>query len=431
MTAPANPLRPAMPASTPVRRVAYVVKRYPRYSETFIVNEILAHEEAGLEVTIFGLKAPNDTHFQDAISRVRAPVHLLPGKGLKPKSFWQRLAEAGPLLPRVQAYLPEALEEDVVHVHQAMTLAQTIREQRIEHVHAHFGSSPATVARLAARFAGVSYSFTAHAKDLYHASVDRGAFLRRHVDCDALVTISEFNRRHLLEDCGLAVDRVELVYNGLDLDRFAWAPAARERPRILGVGRLVEKKGFGDLLEACARLASDGLDFDCRILGGGPLEAELRARIERLGLGDRVELLGPLPQEETRRLLSEATVFAAPCVVASDGDRDGVPTTILEAMALGVPVVSTDVTGIPEVVRDGRTGVLVPQADPKRLADALRQLIEQPAHGRALARAARRLIEERFDVRKSTARLREVFALARARAQARDGRRARPWSDPA
>ncbi len=391
-------------------RVAYLVKRYPRFSETFIVNEILAHEDAGLELDLYSLKPSNDTHFQNAISRVRAPLELLSTKSLKASTLWHTLGELRKRGLRIPApIVDEILREPVTLAFQAIVLAQRICERRIQHIHAHFGTSPATVARLAAGLAGVGYSFTAHAKDLFHESFCRKRFVDRHFDSATIVTISEFNRRFLLEDCGFAPGSVHVVRNGLDLDVFRYARNRHERRGILAIGRLVEKKGFGDLILACAHLRELGVDFQCRIIGTGPIEHELREKIEATGLADRVQLLGALPQETARAILKESAVFAAPCVVASDGDRDGVPTTILEAMAVGVPCVATDVTGIPEVVVEMETGLIVGQRDPKGLARSIQRLLADQDLARRLSKAARKKIEKEYDARVNTARLRDLF----------------------
>jgi glycosyltransferase involved in cell wall biosynthesis len=178
---------------------------------------------------------------------------------------------------------------------------------------------------------------------------------------------------------------------------------------ILAVGRLVEKKGFGDLIEACGILERQGRRFGCRIVGAGALAADLQGRIHRWGLADRVELVGPRPQNEVIEEMRNAAVLAVPCIVGQDGDRDGLPNVIQEAFALGTPVVSTDVTGIPEVVRDGETGLQIPQRDPQALAHALERLLLDPALRVRLARGARRLIEAEFDIRRNSARRRALF----------------------
>ena len=199
----------------------------------------------------------------------------------------------------------------------------------------------------------------------------------------------------------------------LDLERFAYLPPDKRPPLILGAGLLVEKKGFDDLIEACAILLGREHEFACKIVGAGDQEGELKARIARRGLTDRVELLGPRPQGELVRLVREAAVFAAPCVVGRDGNRDGLPTVLLEAMALGTPCVSTDVTGIPEVVRDAETGITVSQREPASLAEAIARLLVDPDLRVRLARRARRLIESEFEVNRNASSLREMFRMAR------------------
>ena len=402
-------------------RIGYVVKRYPRYSETFVVNEILAHERAGLELDIFSLRAPNDTHFQDVIARVRAPVTCLSplsevltadsfvADTLKVPSFWEILHRASDVLPGLWSRLETARGEEPGDVYQALLLARETRLRGIRHLHAHFASSATTVARLAAGFACLPYSFTAHAKDIFHESVRPEHLRRKLSDAAAVITVSDYNVQHLRTTFGAAAARVQRIYNGLDLEQFPYE-SPRERPRrIVAVGRLVEKKGFADLLAACALLARRGEDFHCQVIGTGPLAADLRARIERLGLQRHVELLGPRPQGEVVRCIQGAAVLAVPSVVGTDGNRDGLPNVIVEAMALGTPCVATDVTGIPEVVRDGETGVTVPQRDEAALAKAIERLLADGTLRVQIAARARRLIEREFDIRESAARLRAIF----------------------
>jgi glycosyltransferase involved in cell wall biosynthesis len=402
-------------------RVGFVVKRYPRYSETFIVREILAHEQAQLAIDIFALRPPNDGSFQDLIARVRAPVHYLylPAEGLIAEDlaaatltvsyFWRALAEASELMPGLWAALAEGRCEEPRHVYQAVMLAREVRQRGIHHLHAPFASDAATVARLAAHFAGVSYSFTARAKDIFHESVRPDDLRKKLRDAAGVVTVSDYHLDYLRRTYGQLAARVQRIYNGLDLDEFPYE-TPRDRPaRIVAVGRLVEKKGFADLIDACAVLARRGCAFSCRIIGNGVLKADLQAQLERLGLQGRVELVGPRPQNEVVKEVQSAAVLAAPCIVGKDGDRDGLPNVIQEALALGTPVVSTDVTGIPEVVRDGETGLQVPQQDPSALATALERLLTDCELRVELASRARRFMEAEFDIHRNTARRRAVF----------------------
>ena len=293
-----------------------------------------------------------------------------------------------------------------------MLLAREVRQRGIHHLHAPFASHAATVARLAARFAGISYSFTARAKDIFHESVQPDDLRRKLRDAAGVVTVSDYHLDYLRRTYGSLAERVQRIYNGLDLQEFRYE-SPRDRPaRIVAIGRLVEKKGFADLIDACALLARGGRSFSCRIIGHGVLQNELRSQIERLGLQKYIELIGPRPQSDIIKEVQNAAVLAAPCIVGKDGDRDGLPNVIQEALALGTPVVSTDVTGIPEVVRDGETGLQVPQRDPAALAAALERLLTDRDLRVELASRARRFMETEFDIRRNTARRRAIFQAA-------------------
>lgn len=401
-------------------RIGYVVKRYPRYSETFIVNEVLAHEAAGLAVEIFSLRPPCDTHFQDRIARVRAPVQYLTLESTRSAGFWRTLGRAAETLPDLWQTLGAARREDVALVHQALLLAGQMRDRGISHLHSHFATESTTVARLAARFAGATYSFTAHAKDIYHENASFEDRREKLQEAAGVVTVSDYNLRYLRNTFGSAADRVRRVYNGLELNEFSYTPPTDRPPLIVAVGRLVEKKGFDDLVRACALLVERGTRFRCRIIGAGELEQALRRQIGELGLENWVEMLGPRPQAEVIRLVREAAVLAAPCVVGGDGNRDGLPTVLLEAMALGTPCVSTAVTGIPEIVRDGETGRLVPERDPDALASAIVPLLSDSSLRVRLAEQARGLVEREFDIHRNAAAIRSMFCET-SRAASRGG----------
>jgi colanic acid/amylovoran biosynthesis glycosyltransferase len=412
-------------------RVAYVVKRYPRYSETFIVREILAHERAGMTVEIFSLRPPNDGYFQDLIARVRGRVNYLylPADGHLPEPlagatltaahFWRALREASAILPDFWSTLEGMRDEQARDLYQALQLAREVRQKNLQHIHAPFASDAATVTRLGARLAGVTYSFTARAKDIFHESVHSDDLRRKLRDAAGVVTISDYHLDYLRATYGPLAAQVQRIYNGLDLDEFPYSPPNNRLPLIVAVGRLVEKKGFNDLVEACALLAARHRDFTCRIIGNGKLKGALEKQILRSGLEQCVELVGPLPQADVITEMQRAAVLAVPCIVGEDGDRDGLPNVIQEALALGTPVVSTDVTGIPEVVRDGETGLQVPQRDPAALAAALERLLVDGQLRVKLATAARRLIETDFNIHRNTERRRAIFRAAVAEGSSR------------
>ncbi|SMY10667.1 glycosyltransferase [Brevibacterium jeotgali] len=386
------------------RRTAYVVKVYPRFSETFIVTEILAREAAGDSLDIFALRPTTDVRFHPELARVKAPVHFVP-RPRKMSEGWETIGVATAHLPgfaqRWADLLPELTAYPADDVHQAVWIALELHRRGITHLHGHFGSLAGQTAELAALLAGVTFSVTTHAKDLFHDSVDPDRLRLLLSRAHHTVTISSYNLDHLAQLAPDSADRVHLVYNGLELDRFPYrAPRRVDQTtplQIVGVGRLVEKKGFADLISAALRLRDGGIPVHVRIAGDGDQREALTDMISEAEADDVVTLLGAVTQVEVVDLLRDADVFASPCVVGADGNADGLPTVLLEAMAIGVPCVASTVTGIPEAVRDEDTGLLHAPGDLDGLVRALTRLAD-PAFDRAgMARRARSLIEARFD----------------------------------
>ena len=390
------------------KTIGYIVKRYPRYSETFIVNEILAHERAGVKLEIFSQYGPVDAHFQDIISQVRSPVHYLKGSSPSGQALWELFQQAACSLPDFWTKLKAVGKTEVRVLAQAIQLALLVKARRITHLHAHFASGPATVSRLAAKFAELPYSFTAHAKDIFHQDVVAGELQEKMRNAKAVITVSDYNLRYLqrLEP----QSQVVRIYNGLPLQDFAFETPRHRPAKVVAVGRLVEKKGFTYLLDACACLKAAGLKFDCEIIGTGELEEALANKITQLNLEDSVTLTGALPQRQVKERLRLAAVFVAPCIVAADNNQDGLPTVLLEAMALGTPCISTDVTGIPEVLWHEETGLMVEQGNSAHLADAIHRLLMDADLRTALAIRARAVIEQNFDSDKNAALQRQVFS---------------------
>lgn len=397
----------------PVNRVAYVLKRYPRYSEAFVVNEILAHEIAGLEICIFALRPPSDPHFQEAISRVQAPVVYLSADHVRADALWSTLYEVGSQIPRTWRQLNACGDASGSELYQALLLARELVARQIDHVHAHFATTAATVARLSSLFTDTPYTFTAHAKDIFHESVVRSELRQKIESAAGVVTVSDFNVHFLSEEFPDCSCKLRRIYNGLDLQEFRFAKPVQRQPKIVAVGRLVEKKGFESLIDACGLLRQAGIVFDCEIIGGGELELTLSSHIEQLKLESRVRLVGPRPLNYVKEAIRQAAVLAVPSVTASTGDRDGLPMILLEAMSLGTPCVATSVTGIPEVIRNEETGLLVPEGRPEALASALKALLSDIDLRVAVASAARCVIEANFEVHRNAEALREFFGNCR------------------
>lgn len=384
--------------------IAYVLKRFPRFSETFILNELLAHEASGSQAHVFSLLDPPDEPRHARLADLNAEITVLKsvGKG--------QIGEPGP--GDAAMFSGKTPAEIGALQAKARVVGLAAAQMGITHLHAHFGSDATTVACLAARYIGGSYSFTAHARDIYHTYVstkaDAAMRFAKLSEAAFVVTVSDYNAGHLRALCPEA--RVVRIYNGIDLAAFRSAHPVRQVPgRLIAVGRLVPKKGFGILLEACAILKARNVAFDVSLIGSGPLEDELRAGIVRLALQGRVRLEGALPQERLIGRMATAEAAVLPCIVTESGDRDGLPTVLLEAMARGLPVVTTTVAGGPEIVEDGVTGRLCAPGDPTALADALQAVLADSDAAWAMGRAGRGRAERLFDLTANAAALRVLL----------------------
>jgi len=395
------------------RHIGYVLKRFPRISETFVAAEVIELGRQGERVTIFAVSRPDEPFTHAFLHELKARVVYLPHRPLREPARvagalarvwrtdlrgWLRVAAAGLWPPRIAAWR---------HLLQATVLRDEVARAGVDHAHAHFASTAARLANLAWRMGGPTYSVTAHAKDIYHQQVlaDR---LREKLEAATFVaTVTEANREYLDSVLDGRV-RLHVVANAVDLRRLG--PPRTRHPEgnfVLSVARLIEKKGLTDLVLACGLLAARGVDVRVEIVGEGALRVELE---ETVALTQApVTFRGALPQEEVLELYERAAVFCLPCVVASTGDRDGLPTSVLEAMALGVPVVTTAVNGLGELVAHGRTGLVVPERDPCALADALALLLADRDLADRLAADARVLVETAFSLEQSVSSLRSLF----------------------
>lgn len=391
-------------------RVLYVLKRYPRLSETFVVREILEVERLGVEVAIDALMTPEPGPRHPAVDDVAAPVRYLPRR---PSPHEVRGAALRVVLRRPWSVLDQtvatarrarAAGEDRRRwwrrFAQALLVADRVRTEGIDHVHAHFATAAAEVAVPAARMAGVPVTITAHAKDVFH-DANAGLLTRRLRGAHAVVTVTEHNREHLARRLPVPV---AVVRNGVPLGPPA-TPATAAPARALCVARLVPKKGIDTLLRALA--LAPGITLD--VVGDGPLRPELERLGHELGLADRVVWHGALTADAVGAAYRVATMVVLPCRVDADGDRDGLPTVLVEALAHGIPVVSTDVVGISELVQPGRTGLLVPPDDPEATAAAMRALVADPEGARALGATGRELVAREYDPAGSARRLNAVW----------------------
>jgi glycosyltransferase involved in cell wall biosynthesis len=388
-----------------------VLKVFPRISETFVINEMLAMESFGERVRVLPCHRPPGPVHHETLGLLRAPVayaedytpeEIEVGRARKrlAKRFAIDESEEGRFLPRK-------------YVRLALGLAHHAREHGVVHLHAHFASRSAHVAALAAALLDCRYSVTAHAKDIYHDEVDADVLRWKIRNAAFVATVTEFNlhflRRLTAATPGCA-DKLVRVYNGVDLSRFHPTPSPRgRRPLILGVGRLIEKKGFEHLISACQILTRRGHEIDCEIIGGGELAEPLQHQVAAAGLSEVVKLRGGLPTETVAQRMREAFALVLPCVVGKDGNVDALPTVIIEAMASARVVVSTRVSGIPEMIVDHETGLLCEPGDARGLASALEALLADPARAEAMGVAGRRRAEMLFDLYVNARTIRDLI----------------------
>ena len=404
-----------MPVSETKLVVAYVLRKFPKLSETFILNEILGLEAAGVKVQIFSLMPPRDPRFHDGLVRLKAPVWYVPGVGDYRSLLRMNRAAAKRFGRAYWSTLGRTLlcmrPKLVWRFLQAGWIAERAARLKADRFHAHFAARSTTVAKLVSSITTRPYSFTAHAVDIYRDDVNPRILRDRIDEASFVVTVSESNLAHLN---GLTADRsprIELVYNGIDLERFAPNGKPRQTPfTILSVARLVEKKGGEYLVEACRLLNERGLDIRCWIVGRGKLRKPLTEQIQRAGLQDRVRLLGGRTQKDVLKRYASTYVYVLPSIVGSDGNREGLPVSIVEALACGIPVISTPVAGIPEVVHHEQNGLLVPERDSLALADAIERMIEDRSFYERMKSQARASVEPAFDTTRTSLQLRRLFS---------------------
>ena len=402
-------------------KVAYIMSRFPKLTETFILYEMLAMQQQNMQVEVYPLLRERDevmhpeamqfvrvAHFQPFMSLpiLRANLYFL---WKKPAAYLKTLWDV--LRANWGSY---NFFTGVIGIFPKTVLfAYQMRADQVQHVHAHFASHPAAAGFIIHRLVGISYSFTAHGSDLHR---DRHMLREKVAEAAFVVAISEYNKELIISECrGNYREKVKVVHCGVDTQVFR--ARAHETPyekgenpfMILCVGTLHEVKGQPYLIEACRLLQERGYDFECHFVGDGPDRKPLNELVEQAGLAGRVRFHGRLTREQIARLLMDADVLAAPSVPTRDGRREGIPVVLMEAMGSGVPVIASDLSGIPELVNHQLTGLLVTPRDAKALADALERFIENPGVRRSLGKAGRAKVVGEFDLNKNAATLAGYF----------------------
>jgi glycosyltransferase involved in cell wall biosynthesis len=417
-------------------RLGYLVRSFPRTSETFIINEILELERQGFDLCIYSMIAATDPIRHRMVDGIRAPIRYLP------HPVWRALHTVVADHLWLMARAPRAYASTlaailwarewglIARLPQAASLVRALERDGVTHLHAGFVHAPGSLAYLVSRLTGRPYSVATHARDLYRAST---ALLRKKLTAAQVVfTCTRYNVGHLQRlGTSRAPIRVRHVYHGTSLERFKFGPCGgSEPPVVLAIARLVEKKGLDDLIKACALLHARGRRFTCHLVGAGDNRAALVEQVRELGLEHMVNFEGAVDQDTVLGWYRRATLMALPCRVARDGDRDGIPNVLIEAAACGLPIVTTPVSGIPELIADRQTGLLVPPRDPTALAGAIDLLLHSRDLRDRLRVNARRKVEATFDLRRNALVIgRELRAVMTRKSGVTDvgtGFRARP-----
>lgn len=388
---------------------AYLFARFPSLTQTFCFREVEEMRRQMGEMPIWSLRYPKDLS-TDCPKELAGCVQYLPEQN-------ELRSQIG-LARRMVGRFPLSVIWQVkrwgkrsgrYRLYEAAWLGRELKAQGVTHIHTHFAGTGARTAWWIRQLYGITYSFTGHANDMFCPNDDPINLSQLVADASFVVTVSDFSKDWLVEQFPFSSAKLHRVYNGMEISCGYEFKKKSDIPLILSVGRAIEKKGFADLIDACAELDRQGFAFRCQIIGGGPLESQLNDQIQTLGLSANVELLGAMPLVAVRQKLQDAYLFALPCVAESDGGMDNLPTVILEAMDAGLPVVSTSLAAVPEMVTNGKTGFLVPQNDAKALALALTNLLSSPTLAEAMGQDGHALAIEKFSLPKTVSSLKALI----------------------
>jgi glycosyltransferase involved in cell wall biosynthesis len=405
------------------RAIGYILKGYPRISETFISNEIRLLEQLGFSLHLFSMREPRESFAHQSVKHIAAPVNYLPSTLLSalPRLLYHNVKLAGlrpePYVETLRLMLSRLQRSKKVatikHLLQAGYLVHALLpETAVRHLHAHFAHSPTSVALFASKLCRLPFSFTAHAKDIYTS--DPRQLQEKIAQAKFVVTCTEYNRRFLRElvHGGNPIYR---VYHGIDVEVFR-ASSRVQQPappyRILSIARFVEKKGLPTVFRALRHLLDQGYSLRFTLIGDGEERRPILEQLHRLGLDTVCDVLGTQPHERVIKEYRKADLFVLGCQVASSGDRDGIPNVFLESMAIGVPVLATRVSAIPELVEDGRTGLLVDPGQAEAMAQSMVRLLVDDSLRNRIINAARDRVVKDFNNRRLILDLAQIFEQA-------------------
>jgi colanic acid/amylovoran biosynthesis glycosyltransferase len=407
-------------------KIGYLLDSFPSITLTFVLNEITGLIDAGRSVGLISLRRPsNDEIVHDQYMKYgldKKIFYLSSGKYEKEspvtisKEVFKKLFVSRLLNFRERAKLlflcnNRALgwEISLKHFLWSLEIAEIIKNQDIKHLHLHFASPLVELAYVLHRFLGIPYTFTTHANDIF---VNPSHLLRKWANsAKTVITVSEFNKRYMNARFGIPPDKIDIVTYSIYVDKIEVKPKCPNDPfKIVSISRLVEKKGYHYLLEACKILKDRDVNFSCEIRGEGPQKSTLEKIMITNGLQKEVTIGGFVKHEDVFGFITSGSVFVLPCVRARDNDMDGIPNVLMEAMALEVPTLSTDITGVPELIDDGIDGMIVPQNDPRSLAEAILKIKNDPNFAETIRKNGRKKIQTKFNVARNVKLLYEVLA---------------------
>jgi colanic acid/amylovoran biosynthesis glycosyltransferase len=388
------------------RKLGYLFERFPAFTQTFCAREVAELYRQGTSPPVYSIRRPTEARPAN-IPLENIPIYYLPNTNSLEFKIRTKL------VPRRLKDLWSGSGDirDKGRFREAAYLGEKLKKAQVSHLHVHFAGLASRTAWWIKRLFGITYSFTGHANDIFCPKPEQRVGLVDLVrEASFIVVVSDFGAGWLQRDFPESAHKIHRVYNGLDLSVFKYATPGVKPVRLLTVGRLIEKKGFRFLIEACRLLRSSGFPFVCQIVGEGPEHDRLQEMIQGYQLADTVRLSGALPQTELVEMLSQSSIFVFPAIHDSAGDTDNLPTVLIEAMASSLPIIATRVAGIPEIVQHNENGILVPEKDPAQLADAIRVMAGDQALLERFGRASRRMAEEKFALVNTVGHLKKVFA---------------------
>ena len=386
--------------------MGYLFERFPAFTQTFCARELAELYRQGISPPVYSIRRPTEARPAN-IPLENIPIYYLPDTNSLEFKIRTKLVP-----PRLKELWSGSGDlRDKGRFREAVYLGQRLKKAQVSHLHVHFAGLASRTAWWIKRLFGITYSFTGHANDIFCPKPEQRIGLADLLrEASFVVVVSDFGASWLQRGFPESAHKIQRVYNGLDLSVFKHATPGAEPVRLLSIGRLIEKKGFKFLIEACRLLRSSGFSFVCQIVGEGPEHSHLQEAIQFSGLSDTVRLRGALPQTELVEILSQSSIFVFPAVHDSAGDTDNLPTVLIEAMASNLPIIATRIAGIPEIVQHNENGVLVPEKDPAQLADAIRVMAGDQGLMERFGGASRRIAEEKFALVNTVGCLKKLFA---------------------